>query len=78
MSKYANKQFWIDTIDRAISTFAQALVAGITVSAITDIDWLFALGTAGLAGLVSVLQSVGFRDNGESVENAGQHERADE
>lgn len=78
MSKYANKQFWIDTSDRAVSTFAQALVAGITVSAVTDIDWLFALGTAGLAGLVSVLQSIGFRDNGDGVQDAGQHERANE
>ena len=65
MSKYANKQFWVDTIDRAVSTVAQAGVATLTagVTGILDIDWAQAASVAGLAGAVSVLTSVAFRGN---------------
>lgn len=63
MSKYANKQFWIDTLDRAVSTVAQTAVATLTagVTGILEVDWTQALSVAGLAGLVSVLTSVAFR-----------------
>lgn len=63
-SKYADRQFWADTLDRAVSTTAQAGVAALTVSGISglfDVTWPLVLSTAGLAGVVSVLQSIAFR-----------------
>jgi len=64
MSKYASKAFWVDTMDRVISTTAQAGVAALTVTGITgltDVAWPMVLSTAGLAGLVAFLQAVAFR-----------------
>lgn len=65
MSKYADKQFWIDTFDRAIATFAQSLagVLGATSAGILDIDWGQTLSVAGAITAASVLTSVGFRGN---------------
>lgn len=54
-----SKQFWKDAAERAVRTFAQALlgvfVAGVTVM---SVEWEGALATAGTAALVSVLMSV--------------------
>jgi hypothetical protein len=63
MSKYANRQFWIDTADRAVATIAQTAVATLTagVTGILDVDWAQILSVAGLAGAVSVLTSIAFR-----------------
>lgn len=71
MSKYANKGFWVDTFDRAVSTVAQAAVAVLTanVTGLLDVDWAQIVSVAGLAGAVSVLTSVAFRGKGEDVEN---------
>jgi len=68
MSKYAEKRFWIDTFDRAISTFAQAGVAVLTAGAtgLLDVDWQQALSVSGLAATVSVLTSVAFRGQDEA------------
>ena len=68
MSKYANKAFWVDTFDRAVSTVAQAGVATLTagVTGILDIDWVQAASVAGLAGAVSVLTSVAFRGGNQT------------
>lgn len=64
-SKYADKQFWIDVVDRAVSTVAQAAVATLTagVTGILDVDWVGVASVAGLAGAVSVLTSIAFRGN---------------
>ncbi|WP_052280792.1 holin [Nocardia vulneris] len=52
-------KFWTDTAERAGKTFAQALLASMTVGvAITDIDWASALSIAGTATLASVLISM--------------------
>lgn len=69
MSKYADKQFWIDTTDRAVATFAQAAVGALTAGAtgLFDIDLLQIGSVAGLAALVSVLTSVAFRGRGEEA-----------
>lgn len=52
--------FWKAVAERAVKTFAQALVAvfaaGVTV---LDVDWGQALAIAGTAALLSVLTSVG-------------------
>ncbi len=63
MSKYANKAFWVDVFDRAVSTVAQAAVAVLTanVTGLLDVDWVQMASVAGLAGAVSVLTSVAFR-----------------
>lgn len=54
------RQFWIDTAERAVRTFAQALVAAITAGFVfTDsAAWGQALLVAAVAALVSVLTSV--------------------
>lgn len=70
MSKYASKRFWIDTLDRAVATTAQAGVGVLTagVTGLLDVDWMQGVSVAGLAGLVSVLTSVALRGEKESVE----------
>lgn len=67
MSKYADKQFWLDTLDRAVATFAQAAVATLTagVTGLLDIDGIQLASVAGLAAVVSVLTSVAFRGGSE-------------
>lgn len=69
-SKYADKTFWVDTFDRAVSTVAQAGVATLTagVTGILDVDWVQIASVAGLAGAVSVLTSVAFRGTNKSSE----------
>lgn len=71
MSKYADRKFWIDTFDRAVSTVAQAGVAVLTanVTGLLDVDWVQMLSVSGLAGAVSVLTSVAFRgkDSNEPI-----------
>lgn len=71
MSKYADRKFWVDTFDRAVSTVAQAAVAVLTanVTGLLDVDWVQILSVSGLAGAVSVLTSVAFRgqDKDETV-----------
>ena len=63
MSKYASKKFWLDSLDRAISTFAQALVAvlGAGVTGILEVDWVQGLSVAGLSAATSILTSIAFR-----------------
>lgn len=73
-SKYASKQFWIDTADRAVATTAQAAVATLTagVTGILQVDPVQLASVACLAGAVSVLTSIAFRgaDTTESAEQA--------
>lgn len=69
MSKYADKAFWTDTVDRAVATFAQAAIGALTagVTGLIDIDWVQVGSVAGLAALVSVLTSVAFRGKGDNT-----------
>jgi len=59
MSKYANKEFWVGTADRAIATFAQAAIATVSASAtgILEVDFVQLLSVAGLAAVTSVFWS---------------------
>lgn len=53
------KIFWMDALDRAIRTFAQALLATVTVGdAIYHVDWQAGLGIAATAAVASVLTSI--------------------
>lgn len=65
MSKYADKQFWIDTMDRGIATFAQSLAGalGIDQTGILDLDWTQSLSLALAITAASVLTSIAFRGN---------------
>jgi len=58
MSIYARASFWSGLIDRAVKTFAQSLLAAITVGiGVLELDWKGALGVAATAVLASVLTS---------------------
>lgn len=80
MSKYFNKQWATDALDRAVATTAQAAVAVLTAGATTllDVDFAGVAATAGLAGLVSVLTSVAFRGGQETPEQVEGKRRDDE
>lgn len=74
-------QFWKDLAERAVKTFAQALVAVLAVSIgspVWHIDWLAALGIALTATLLSVLTSLastatGDPDSASAVDYVGRH-----
>lgn len=55
------KHFWVDSLERAVKTFAQAAVALLTAGAtgLLDVDWTQIASVAGLAAVVSVLTSIG-------------------
>ena len=63
MSKFADRAFWVDTSDRAVSTFAQTVVGAISADVINivDLDFGQMAGVGGLAALISVLQAVAAR-----------------
>ena len=53
------KQFWKAAIIRAVKTIAQAAVAMIPAAVtISSVDWKTVIGTATLAGVVSLLTSI--------------------
>lgn len=67
MSKYADKKFWTDALDRAIASFAQGVIAtaGLDGVGVLDVDWTQVLSVAGSFALLSVLTSVAFRGSGD-------------
>ena len=67
MSKFADKQFWIDTLDRSVASFAQGVIAsaGLEGLGVLDIDWVQVLSLAGSYAALSVLTSVAFRGSSE-------------
>jgi hypothetical protein len=54
------KNFWKQTLERLIKTFAQAILALITGNGlgIVDVNWGRVLSVAGLAALASLLTSI--------------------
>ncbi|KQB85016.1 holin [Corynebacterium oculi] len=53
------KGFWVDTVERAIKTLAQALIAVLAVGTpIYDLAWGESLGIAATAAVISVLTSI--------------------
>ncbi|WP_285005179.1 holin [Lactococcus formosensis] len=55
------KTFWKDTAERAVKTFAQSMVAVMTVGStgVLDVDWKNTVSVALLATLVSIFTSIG-------------------
>ena len=54
------KQWWRAALIRALRTVAQSAAAMLPAAVTIDrVDWLVVLGTASLAGLVSILTSLG-------------------
>lgn len=59
MSKLTSKNFWVNASERAIKTVCQSAIALIPVNVmVTQVDWKIVVGTALLAGVVSVLTSI--------------------
>ena len=54
------KLFWKCALIRALRTFAQAAIATISTTAVVleDVRWLMVLSSAGLAALLSILNSI--------------------
>lgn len=61
------KKFILDTLERTIGTFCEALLGAIAAcSMLGDIDWVMALSTAGLAALVTVLKCIVAKTKGDN------------
>lgn len=59
MSVYASKNFWLGVTERAVKTFAQALLAGLVVGqTLAATDWATLVSVATVAALASVLTSL--------------------
>lgn len=59
MSIYTTSRFWVGTAERAIKTFAQSLLALITVGTpVFGQNWPEFLGISATATLVSILTSI--------------------
>ncbi len=63
MSKFASKQFWVDTMDRTLSSFAQGILgsAALETVGVLEIDWTQVLSLGASYALLSFLTSVAFR-----------------
>lgn len=60
MSYLTDVKFWKATGERAVKTVAQSAIAAIgTTLVLHEVDWLLVGSTAGLAGVISVLMSLG-------------------
>lgn len=62
MSSYSSKAFWLGTLDRAIATFGQSLLAVFTAGAtgILELDAVQLFSVAGLAVAASVATSIAY------------------
>ena len=52
------KEFWKAAGIRALRTVAQTMLAMIPVGTVFEVDWVAVLGTAALAGILSLLTSI--------------------
>jgi len=60
------KNFWQDTVERAIRTAAQALLAlwATEVSGVLEVDWVQAFSVSAFAVIMSVLMSIAATNRG--------------
>jgi hypothetical protein len=58
---FFSADFWRFTSERAIKSFAQSLLAILSVGGlgVLEVNWVTALSTSGMATLLSVLTSIG-------------------
>ena len=61
MNMLTNKQWWNCAITRAIKTMCQTAIAliGSNAVGILEVDWVAVLSASSLAGIVSILTSLG-------------------
>lgn len=60
------KKFIIDTLERCLGTFCEAVLGAIgACSMLGDIDWVMVLSTAGLATLVCFLKCIVAKTSGD-------------
>lgn len=73
MEIYANKLFWLGTVERAIKTAAQTLLAlmGTGAMSIIEIDWAGCLGVTCTAVILSVLTSIATPSQATYTTNGG-------
>lgn len=56
---YANKTLWVNSLVRAIRTFAQSFAAAAVVGkTLLEIDWVYILGIAGAAAVFSLAMAL--------------------
>lgn len=69
---FTNKMFWKDTLERAIKTCAQSVVAvGLSgATGLLDVDWKNTVSVALLATLVSIFTSIGSGTVGDQSASA--------
>lgn len=70
MSVLSSKIFWIDAAERSVKTVAQTMVAVLTASGVLglfSVNWGDAISVSGLAGLISILTSIGSAGSGNSA-----------
>lgn len=70
MSTFASKVFWLDTIERSVKTVAQTIASLLVadgVIGLLEVNWQVTLSVSGLAGLISVLTSIGSAGSGNSA-----------
>lgn len=67
MSKFASKQFWVDTADRAVTSFAQGILGSglLGETGIVDVDMAQIASLGASFAVMSILTSVAFRGRGE-------------
>ncbi len=76
-SRYWSREFWVDTVDRGIASFAQGFIgaAGLDTGGLIDVEWSGVLSLAGAAALLSVVTSVAVRGQREDKVKAAQHRK---
>ena len=73
-----NKAFWLDTVERAVKTGAQVLVALIGTGSVglLDVDWQNSLSVTIVAMIVSILTSIASSGTVDTVSPASTIPRA--
>lgn len=71
MSKYWNKKWAMDTLDRVVATVAQTAVATISANAtgLLDVDFAQVASVAGLSGALALLTAIAFRGGAKKIDN---------